>query len=650
MLRSLWILPLVAACGGPVRPEVAEDPVPLSRLRFNQLALRLNLPLYWIDDANESGAPDPSEIATLAFYASAPRWTESGRFTDAFEDAYAAIQREDGETATSPRLQSVHQELGSVAPTLLHAELGDLPGPHQQFAEAMLQVGSEIDALYALQVGMTALSERVADDPASQSLFRRNWGPQCRSPLTESNPACSAIEGAPKQSVDVYPREMQEERYFCVQLEERADAADLLGPFTVVRADGDSLAAVPYHEAYAPQMGAIAEHLDRAREAIAQDPAEGALVAYLQAAAQAFRDNQWEPADEAWSRMNARNSSWYVRVAPDEVYWDPCSHKAGFHLTFARIDSGSLVWQDRLNPLQQTMEESLASLVDDEVYQARDASFHMPDFIAIVANFGDDRDPFGATIGQSLPNWGPVAEEGRGRTVAMTNLYTDGDSLARRRTTSASLFTEATMAHYTDDSAPGLMSTILHEATHNLGPASEYRVGGRSDEEIFGGGMASMLEELKAQSGALYFVSLLQERGLLTEAQARETYVDSIAWALGHISRGMYTPSGWRKAYSQLSAIQVGFLMNEGVITFDEAAFAANGTDRGAFNLDLERFPDAVGRMMTEVMRIKGAGDKTAAEALAARYVDSDVVPMSLITERHQRQPRASFVFSIVTE
>ena len=58
---------------------------------------------------------------------------------------------------------------------------------------------------------------------------------------------------------------------------------------------------------------------------------------------------------------------------------------------------------------------------------------HLPDFIDIVINAGDDRNPLGATIGESLPNWGPVANEGRGRTVAMVNLYLDPDSIAARR-------------------------------------------------------------------------------------------------------------------------------------------------------------------------------------------------------------------------
>ena len=65
---------------------------------------------------------------------------------------------------------------------------------------------------------------------------------------------------------------------------------------------------------------------------------DGPLVTYLQAAANGFRTNRWGPADEAWSRMNAENSTWYVRVGPDEVYTDPCAHKAAFQAMYPVAD------------------------------------------------------------------------------------------------------------------------------------------------------------------------------------------------------------------------------------------------------------------------------------------------------------------------
>ncbi len=643
------VLALAAACCPPLRPLVNAParPLALSRLRLNQLALRLDLPLFWAHDGNGNGAPDPDEVRSLRFYPAEGRWVSDGRFTADFARAIERIRAEaDAPEPADPRRRLVRAELDHAAPTLVHTDLGELPEVHRAFARRMLAVADRIDALYAQQSGMTALAARLGDaDPASRALFRRNWGPRCLGSLTEREAACSALEGAARQPVDVYPAAMQSDDAFCRALERRPDATSLMSPFTVVRGEGSALTAVPYTQAYREPMEAVSAALAEAADAMT-DPEEGALVAYLRAAASSFRSNDWGPADEAWSRMNARNSRWYVRVAPDETYWEPCSQKAGFHLTFARINRASLAWQDRLTPLQSDMERALAALSSGE-YSAREVSFHMPDFIDVVVNAGDDRDAFGATIGQSLPNWGAVASEGRGRTVAMSNLYTDPDSDARRRAQAASLLTASAMESYTDDPTPGLLSTILHEATHNLGPAHEYRFEGRTAEEAFGGSMASMLEELKAQSGALYFTEWLRARGVIDEPAARRIYADAIVWALGQVSAGMYTPGGQRKAYSQLAAVQIGALLDDGALTWSADAPAADGTHRGAFSIDFARLPGACERLMARVLHLKARNDRAAAEEIARRYVDGDRVPQAVITERFHAFPQVSFVYSV---
>ena len=51
--------------------------------------------------------------------------------------------------------------------------------------------------------------------------------------------------------------------------------------------------------------------------------------------------------------------------------------------------------------------------------------------------------------------------------------------------------------------------------------------------------------------------------------------------------------------------------------------------------------------LMTRVMRIKATNDRTAAEAIAARYVDGDVVPQPTIVERWRAFPQATFVYAI---
>lgn len=652
---SLAALALVftMGCGGAAHGATTPTLRPLDRGRFNQLAMRLDLPLFWSADTNDNGAPDPREVRSLLFYPTSPAWVEAGAFTSAFLEAQREIAGEASRPAPTDRRRAlVLTELDHAAPTLVETDLTTLTAPHQAFARHMLEVARLIDRLYAQQIGMTALEGRIdRADSASASLFRRNWGPDCLGSTTEREENCSAIEGAPHQPVDVYPASLQPGNgSFCAALEARPAATTLLTPFTVVReaqaiagAPAGELVAIPYALAYAELMRPIAVELRAAADAMT-DPAETALVTYLRAAATSFETNDWVPADEAWSRMSVRNSAWYVRVGPDETYWEPCSQKAGFHLTLARINRGSIVWQDRLAPLRTDMEHALAALVPD-AYTARDVQFQLPDFIDITVNAGDDRDAFGATIGQSLPNWGPVTDQGRGRTVAMSNLYTDADSNARGRAQAASLL--RSMDSYTDEPTAGLLSTILHEASHNLGPSHDYRANGKTDQEAFGGQLASMLEELKAQSAALFFVDFLRARGVLTDEQARSVYVDSIVWTFSHISRGMYTADGQRKAYSQLAAIQVGALLDEGALTWDPVALAADGTHRGAFTIDFARLPAACRALMTRVMRIKATGDRAAAEALATLYVDGERVPQQTIAERYRSFPQVSFVYSV---
>jgi len=50
---------------------------------------------------------------------------------------------------------------------------------------------------------------------------------------------------------------------------------------------------------------------------------------------------------------------------------------------------------------------------------------------------------------------------------------------------------------------------------------------------------------------------------------------------------------------------------------------------------------------MKEAGRIKATADRSAAEALVKRFVDSKAVPQAVIAERYLRSPKASFVFSV---
>jgi hypothetical protein len=628
----------------------------LDRATFNQRVVEHFLPLFWRADADGDGALDADELVVLHHPAARPRADyvdDKGGFTPKMVKTYQALVAQQPVGGAAALLQ---KELAQGAPTLVESDFRPAPASEQAFVRLMVDASKQIENIYAQQRGVAGLQKGIADsDTRAQAVFWRNQGPLCEAPQTEHDPSCNALGKAGKPANGLYPAGIQSNG-FCSALEKRQDAQQLLHPFVVVRAKpGDQptdpataeLVAVPYNVAFKQQSEQISHTLKNAAKLL--DTSEAPLKTYLEAAAASFLSNDWQPADEAWSKMNAQNSKWYLRIGPDEVGEDPCARKAGYHMSFARINAGSLEWQSKLAPRQQEMEQAMASLAG-KPYVAHTVTFHLPDFIDIVLNAGDSRAAHGGTIGQSLPNWGPVANEGRGRTVAMTNLYTDADSGEVWRQQASSLFCPVTMKKASFDAAAALMSTVLHEAGHNLGPSHEYQVNGKTDDQIFGGPLAATLEELKAQTEALWFSDWLVDKGVIKKELAEVAHLRDITWAFGHIAQGMYTATERPKPYSQLAAIQLGLLHQQGVLNWQADTMAANGKDKGCFEVDLNKWKLVVDAMGKRVLSIKGAGNKADAEKLKADFVDAKDqwgARKDTIRERWLRAPKASFVYAI---
>lgn len=638
----------------PHLPEQRYDQV--DRAGFNRVALEVGAPLFWADDEESPGVLDPHELAVTwgPWGASRQDFVVEQRFTPAFDVTYAAIvgRAVDGwddeglDEAEARRRAAVRRELAQGRPTLLRLDLSDASEVDRELAAALVVAADAIEVLYDLQLGSRGLAADIPfDDGASRMLAWRNHGPWCAAPATETDPDCRALADTPPQRFGLYPADVQEDPGFCEVLE----AEDgLMAPFTAVRrSDDGGLVALPYPSAWPEEMAAARGALLDAAAVVEDVESEAALHAYLLAAAQAFQDNSWFEADRAWAAMNAHNSAWYLRVGPDETYFEPCNRKAGFHLTLARINPGSLAWHERLSPLKQQMEDAMAELAGPP-YEAREVAFHLPDFIDVALNAGDDRSNLGATVGQSLPNWGPVSEEG-GRTVAMTNLDGDPDGRVAKLAQARSVMCADAMDPWVADGNPLLMTTLLHEAAHNLGPAQEYRVDGQTDEEVFGGPLATMFEELKAQTAALFFTDWLVTAGVITTEEAEAAHLADIIWSLGKVSQGMYTPEGRTRSYSQLAAIQLGSMLDAGVLTWRGEELAANGEDVGCMAVDYAAVPAAVDDLARDVVSIKARIDAPDAEELRDRYVHDEtwLDQWALIRERWLRSQTASYAYAI---
>jgi hypothetical protein len=213
----------------------------------------------------------------------------------------------------------------------------------------------------------------------------------------------------------------------------------------------------------------------------------------------------------------------------------------------------------------------------------------------------------------------------------------------------SSVLCKQTFGLGTTDPKSALMSVVLHEAAHNLGPTHAHRVKGKKDVDLFGGPLASLLEELKAQTSALYLVWWLVDSKQVSEEEAIASTVRDLSWAFGHASRGMYDGGGAPRTYSQLAAIQLGSAVKTGALSWKPEALAANGTDTGCFELNLVKWRKTVDDLEKQVLVIKARGDRKSAEKLKDELVDApgDWAKLrEVFTERYLRVPKASFVYS----
>lgn len=613
----------------------------LSVTQFNSHAGTQRLPFTLSPLATDPAAITPDH---LQFTDPAQRdtYVQGGRFTPAFETAYRGL-------AEAQRGQSVAASLEEGRAVIVETDLSGLPIEEKRMVRHLQVAASLVEKLFMKQQGSWQYVDDVAArrdaDPASYALFWRNQSPWADAPRTASDPFANALPTFPKQNeYGVYPAGVTaEDKAFFETL--RGDKA-LSDPWTaVIRKPDGSLAAVPFHEWFSEDMRAVAAELDFAADAIADTPDERALHDYLRAAAEAFRNGDWNTADEKWVAMTMQNSKYAIRVAPDETYWEPGNMKSAFQFWFARIDEKAATLTKVIKPHIQSMEDEFAKLLP--LYESRTLDkMGVPDFIEMVLRSGDHRPSIGATVGEKLPNFNDKITRG----VVMTNYYTDEESRRVSVQKAHDLLAPAIANAYVPDKSDSTTSTLLHEMTHSFGVQASNFVTLNADgterknakgeplttKEALGGANSQVMEELKAQTGSLYWIGWLAQKGIFTREQTEKLYTNAVMWAFGHISRGMLEGDGSPRTYSQLAGIQLRALMDAGAVTYEN----------GKFDLHYDKFHATATKLLTEVHRIQVMGDEATASALREDVVNGpgyELIHAKDVYDLLQRYPTASF-------
>src|SRR5439155_19216850 len=95
----------------------------IDRMTFNRTAVHLNIPVYWIADANNNKSIEPDEVAPLLFYPTQGTWTKDGKLTPEFEDTYGKIvAASKAAPPTDKRLVAVLAELDGGRPSPVRSD------------------------------------------------------------------------------------------------------------------------------------------------------------------------------------------------------------------------------------------------------------------------------------------------------------------------------------------------------------------------------------------------------------------------------------------------------------------------------------------------------------------------------------------------
>ncbi|NMC71784.1 MAG: peptidase [Myxococcales bacterium] len=443
--------------------------------------------------------------------------------------------------------------------------------------------------------GNPTLRDRLAKvsgpewDPAKE-LFAKMGGPWDRQddylPFLGEMPH-------PKGS-NFYPEDLTVEEFESWMAAHPDQAAAFKGFFTVIRREGGGLVAVPYAEAYKPQLEQAAQIL---RDAAAKLPAErfATLQAYLRARADAFLSNDYYESDLAWLDLDGPLE---VVLGPYETYDDGLfGYKASFEAFLCVVDpaeseklakyTGEVAWLESRLPIPDEHKNpnrgsTVPIQVVDQVYAAGQAGV--------------------MTIAFNLPNDERVREAKGFKNVLMRNVM-----LAKYDAILVPIAERVLPPEMAMSLSPEAFVdfVLFHEISHGLGPGKIRKNGAETEVRAELRELYPTLEEAKADILSLYNQQQLAEKGVMDAALLRTVPQTFVA--------GIFRTArfGISEAHGQGVLLQVNYLMEKGGIAV---------TEDGKFTPVADRFWPAVRDLAHDLLMIQATGDYEAGKAFVERY------------------------------
>ncbi|HMF90639.1 MAG TPA: Zn-dependent hydrolase [Candidatus Angelobacter sp.] len=371
--------------------------------------------------------------------------------------------------------------------------------------------------------------------------------------------------------------------------------AQIYSPYTVIKRQGDELAAVPYHVEYAQWLKPAAAAL-REAAALSTDPA---FANFLRLRAEALLTDDYYKSDLAW--LDLENPKFDVIFAPYETYLDDVlGVKTSYGAAvMVRNEKESAKLATYMKYVPEIQEELPLPSEDRPSLAGKSTPMEVMD---TPFRGGDLRHGYQA-VADNLPNDPRIHEEKGTKKIFFKN-YMDARVNSVVLPIGKLLLREDQAARASLD---GYMSAVLmHEISHGLGPAYARTSAGKADIRASLGPIYAGVEEAKADVVGLYGLLWLMDKGVVPKEKASEIYASYVAGIFRTVRFGV------AEAHGRAEMMEFNYLVEQGAITRDPKT--------GRYAIDEAKMPPAIASLAKELLEIEATGDRNRAEQWFKRY------------------------------
>ncbi len=468
------------------------------------------------------------------------------------------------------------QDVPMYAPVELTADLSHLSDNQREMIRLFIEAADIMDDLFWKQAyGQRDSLLNTITQPDVRRYVQINYGPWDR--LNGNRPFIEGV-GPKPPGANYYPAGMSKEA-FNQAAEDRPGLESL---YTLVRRnESGDLQAVPYREAFEPQLEKAASLL---REAAELSETES-LRRYLELRAEALTTDDYRSSDMAWMEM--KDNLLELVIGPIETYEDNLfGYKAayeGFVLLKDQEWSQRLAKYTEMLPMLQEELPVPPEYKKEEPGREAELNAYQALYYAGDANAG------AKTIAINLPNDEEVQLEKGTRRLQLKNaMRAKFDKILVP--IAGELMAEEQREHVTFDAF--FSNTMFHEVAHGLGIKNTITGKGTAREALRD--HYTTIEEGKADILGLYMVRKLNQEDAL-EVDLMDHYVTFMASIFRSIRFGTAS------AHGRANLIRFNYFREKGAFTRD--------AETGTYQVHPEEMETAMQSLSEDILRLQGDGN-----------------------------------------